>query len=60
MNEFYSMTKYEALEAKRNYCLVMAKYYESESDKKLTDFYYNAAEGFKIKQQKLTVAEAGY
>lgn len=54
------MTKYEALEAKRNYCLVMAKYYESESDTKLTDFYYNAAEGFKIKQQKLTVAEAGY
>ena len=50
------MTTYEFLQNQKNYCQLMARTYAS--DKLLHTFYTKAAEGYKIKLQKLTVSEA--
>lgn len=49
------MTKFENLKDKENKCI--AKAIET-NDNKLKTFFYNAAEGFRIKIAKLTVKEA--
>lgn len=50
------MTTYEFLQNQKNYCQLMARTFAS--DKLLHTFYTKAAEGYKIKLQKLTVSEA--
>lgn len=50
------MTKFENLKNKENKCI--AKAIET-TDEKLKKFFYNAAEGFRIKIAKLTIKEAG-
>ena len=50
------MTTYEFLQNQKNYCQLMARTHAS--DKLLHTFYTKAAEGYKIKLQKLTVSEA--
>lgn len=49
------MTKFENLKDKENKCI--AKAIET-TDEKLKKFFYNAAEGFRIKISKLTIKEA--
>lgn len=49
------MTKFENLKDKENKCI--AKAIET-NDNKLKQFFYNAAEGFRIKIAKLTIKEA--
>lgn len=50
------MTTYQFLENQKTHCQLMARIHYS--DKLLYTFYKKAAEGYKIKQQKLTVSEA--
>ena len=50
------MTRYEFLKSQKEYCLLMARTHAS--DPKLAQFYNNAAEGYQIKINKLTVQEA--
>ena len=50
------MTKFEQLKDKENKCI--AKAIETNDDK-LKKFFYNAAEGFRIKIEKLKIKEAG-
>lgn len=49
------MTKFENLKNKENNCI--AKAIET-TDENLKKFFYNAAEGFRIKIAKMTVKEA--
>lgn len=50
------MTTYEFLENQKQHCQLMARIHFR--DKLLLTFYTKSAEGYKIKQQKLTVSEA--
>lgn len=50
------MTRYEFLKNQKSYCLLMARAHAD--DPKLAKFYNNAAEGYQIKINKLTVQEA--
>jgi hypothetical protein len=51
------MTRYEYLEEREQLCEGMAKHYEH--DENLRRFYKSAAEGFRIKRRRMSVAEAG-
>ena len=54
--EVGKMTRYEFLKNQKSYCLLMARAHAD--DPKLAKFYNNAAEGYQIKINKLTVQEA--
>ena len=51
------MTKYQWLIDQRNYCLALAK---AAKDNLMKQFLVRAAEGFKIKAERLTLKEVGY
>lgn len=51
------MSKYEMLKNKKNYCEAMARAHSD--DDRLTKFYINAAAGFQLRLDSLTVQEAG-
>lgn len=50
------MTKYEYYQHEKEYCEEMAK--QNKNDPALYTFYINAAAGFEIKKNKLSVTEA--
>lgn len=52
------MTLYEILILQKESCDQMAKHYAEKGETKLSTFYHNAAEGFQIKANKLTLEEA--
>ena len=49
------MTLYEIFENDKNFCTHLA---QTTTDNALRTFYAHAAQGYKIKQEKLTLAEA--
>ena len=53
------MTKFEMYTAEKEYCESMAKTFYDNGDVKMSQFYWNAALGFKMKQDKLSIQEAG-
>lgn len=49
------MTAYETLQIKKDFCTHLA---QTTTDNSLRTFYAHAAQGYKIKQEKLTLVEA--
>lgn len=50
------MTKFEELKNKENGCIKRAI---ETTDENLKKFFYNAAEGFRIKMERMKIKEAG-